>query len=109
MNVLRTSFFSSCLLCLLIFSRSFKVTPSIKKFKSLQWSLSRQATRKIESETVATGLVYFVQGSLTLSRLATSFFLKDELHLSVAEISYLTGITSGNLNVSSGLSIYKRL
>ena len=36
--------------------------------------------------------VYFVQGILGLSRLAVSFFLKDELGLSPAEVSALFGI-----------------
>ncbi len=36
--------------------------------------------------------VYFVQGILRLSRLAVSFFLKDELGLSPAEVSALFGI-----------------
>eukprot|EP00466_Bigelowiella_natans_P009908 jgi/Bigna1/58393/fgenesh1_pm.84_\ len=38
--------------------------------------------------------VYFVQGILGLSSLATTFFLKDEMHLSPAEMAALTGITS---------------
>ncbi|NER33203.1 MAG: folate/biopterin family MFS transporter [Oscillatoria sp. SIO1A7] len=43
-------------------------------------------------ELVAILLVYFVQGILGLARLAVSFFLKDELALSPAEVSALTGI-----------------
>ena len=38
--------------------------------------------------------VYFVQGALGLSRLATSYFYKDELHLSPAEMAAITGIVS---------------
>lgn len=38
--------------------------------------------------------VYFVQGILSLSRLAISFFLKDDLSLSPAEVAGLTGIAS---------------
>lgn len=36
--------------------------------------------------------VYFVQGSLSISRLAVSFFLKDELGLSPAQVAGLTGL-----------------
>ncbi|PPS39166.1 folate/biopterin family MFS transporter [Chroococcidiopsis sp. TS-821] len=39
-------------------------------------------------------VVYFVQGILGLSRLAVSFFLKDELGLSPAEVSALFGIVA---------------
>lgn len=35
--------------------------------------------------------VYFVQGALGISRLAISFFLKDDLHLSPAQCAALTG------------------
>ncbi|MEL6930288.1 MAG: folate/biopterin family MFS transporter [Cyanobacteria bacterium J06600_6] len=38
--------------------------------------------------------VYFVQGILGLSRLAVSFFLKDDLGLTPAEVAALTGITA---------------
>ncbi|MEO0013512.1 MAG: hypothetical protein RLZZ535_1901 [Cyanobacteriota bacterium] len=38
--------------------------------------------------------VYFVQGILGLSRLAVSFFLKDDLGLSPAEVAALTGIAA---------------
>jgi folate/biopterin transporter len=38
--------------------------------------------------------VYFVQGILGLARLAVSFFLKDDLGLSPAEVAALTGITA---------------
>lgn len=42
-------------------------------------------------ELMAIVLVYFVQGILGLARLAVSFFLKDELGLSPAELSVLMG------------------
>eukprot|EP01031_Cornospumella_fuschlensis_P038089 gene38089-46282_t len=45
-------------------------------------------------EKLAILLVYFVQGALGLSRLAVTFFLKDQLGLSPAESSALLGITS---------------
>ncbi|MGD1938577.1 MAG: folate/biopterin family MFS transporter [Cyanophyceae cyanobacterium] len=43
-------------------------------------------------ELMAILLVYFVQGILGLSRLAVSFFLKDDLALSPAEVAALTGV-----------------
>lgn len=46
------------------------------------------------SELIAILLVYFVQGILGLARLAVSFFLKDELALSPAEVSALMGIAA---------------
>ncbi|MCT7951380.1 folate/biopterin family MFS transporter [Ancylothrix sp. C2] len=45
-------------------------------------------------ELMAILLVYFVQGILGLARLAVSFFLKDELGLSPAEVSALFGIVA---------------
>ncbi|NJK63036.1 MAG: folate/biopterin family MFS transporter [Synechococcaceae cyanobacterium SM2_3_1] len=42
---------------------------------------------------VAILAVYFVQGAIGLARLATSFFFKDQLGLSPAEVAALTGIT----------------
>ncbi len=39
-------------------------------------------------------LVYFVQGILGLARLAVSFFLKDDISLSPAEVSALMGIAA---------------
>ncbi len=46
------------------------------------------------TELIAILLVYFVQGVLGLARLAVSFFLKDELGLSPAEVSALLGIVA---------------
>lgn len=46
------------------------------------------------AELIAILLVYFVQGILGLARLAVSFFLKDELHLTPAEVSALLGIVA---------------
>lgn len=39
-----------------------------------------------ETHVLTTAAVYFVQGILGLSRLAMSFFLKDELHIGPAEV-----------------------
>ncbi|MGD2180797.1 folate/biopterin family MFS transporter [Lusitaniella coriacea] len=45
-------------------------------------------------ELIAILTVYFVQGILGLARLAISFFLKDELHLSPAQMAALLGIAA---------------
>ncbi len=45
-------------------------------------------------ELIAILMVYFVQGILGLSRLAVSFFLKDELGMSPAQMSVLLGIVA---------------
>lgn len=45
-------------------------------------------------ETVAILAVYFVQGVLGLARLATSFFMKDELHLTPADMAIFSGLSS---------------
>ena len=45
-------------------------------------------------ELAAIIIVYFVQGILGLARLAVSFFLKDDLGLTPAEVAALTGIAS---------------
>lgn len=43
---------------------------------------------EMSPDTIAIAMVYFVQGILGLSRLAVSFFLKDDLHLDPAEVSW---------------------
>jgi folate/biopterin transporter len=48
----------------------------------------------LTSELAAILLVYFVQGILGLARLAVSFFLKDDLGLTPAEVGALTGIAT---------------
>src|ERR687885_781858 len=45
-------------------------------------------------ELIAILMVYFVQGILGLARLSVSFFLKDELALSPAQVSALMGIAA---------------
>lgn len=47
---------------------------------------------EITSDISAILVVYFVQGALGLARLATTFFFKDELGLSPAELAAVTGI-----------------
>src|SRR4028119_118871 len=46
------------------------------------------------AELIAILSVYFVQGILGLARLAVSFFLKDELGLSPAQVAALMGIAA---------------
>jgi len=43
----------------------------------------------LSPDNVAVAIVYFVQGILGLSRLAVSFYLKDDLHLEPAEVWWL--------------------
>ncbi|KAL4200249.1 hypothetical protein AMTRI_Chr03g55450 [Amborella trichopoda] len=45
-------------------------------------------------ETIAIAMVYFVQGVLGLSRLAVSFYLKDDLHLDPAETAVISGVSA---------------
>lgn len=40
----------------------------------------------LSPDNIAVAMVYFVQGVLGLSRLAVSFYLKDDLHLDPAEV-----------------------
>ncbi|XWK85735.1 MAG: folate/biopterin family MFS transporter [Phormidium sp.] len=62
----------------------------------LQNSLTKRTLlgKELTPELVAILLVYFVQGILGLARLAVSFFLKDELALSPAQVSALMGIAA---------------
>lgn len=46
------------------------------------------------AELIAILLVYFVQGILGLARLAISFFLKDELGLSPAQVAAMMGVAA---------------
>ncbi|MGB2926825.1 MAG: folate/biopterin family MFS transporter [Limnothrix sp.] len=48
----------------------------------------------VTPELFAILTVYFVQGILNLSRLAVSFFLKDDLGLTPAEVAALTGLAA---------------
>jgi folate/biopterin transporter len=45
-----------------------------------------------DRELVAIAIIYFVQGAMSLAQLSISFFLKDELSLSPAEVAALVGI-----------------
>jgi folate/biopterin transporter len=51
-------------------------------------------TYSVGPELVAIAAVYFVQGSLGLSRLAVSFFLKDDLELGPAQVALLTSLAA---------------
>ncbi len=68
-------------------------SPSLERFKA-------SVTEKVffgnepTTELIAILLVYFVQGILGLARLAVSFFLKDDLGLSPAEVSALVGVAA---------------
>lgn len=68
-------------------------TPGLARFKAA-------LTEKLffgnepSAELIAILLVYFVQGILGLARLAVSFFLKDELGLSPAQVSALVGVAA---------------
>ena len=55
---------------------------------------AKQFQRELDPEVVLIVVVYFLQGALALSRLATNFYLKDELHLSPAELAALAGVFS---------------
>jgi len=48
----------------------------------------------VEPETLLIVVVYFLQGALSLSRLALTFYLKDDLGLSPAEVGALTGLAT---------------
>eukprot|EP00252_Welwitschia_mirabilis_P013415 TRINITY_DN2950_c0_g1_i2.p1 TRINITY_DN2950_c0_g1~~TRINITY_DN2950_c0_g1_i2.p1 ORF type:complete len:534 (-),score=97.12 TRINITY_DN2950_c0_g1_i2:247-1848(-) len=49
---------------------------------------------EMSPDNMAIAMVYFVQGILGLSRLAVSFFLKDDLHLDPAETAIISGVSS---------------
>jgi len=71
--------------------------PSSARFKQ---AVTQFVTQKLlfghepSLELTAILMVYFVQGILGLSRLAVSFFLKDELALSPAQVSAFMGIAA---------------
>ncbi|KAL5210273.1 hypothetical protein ABZP36_005896 [Zizania latifolia] len=48
----------------------------------------------LSPDNVAVAIVYFVQGVLGLSRLAVSFYLKDDLHLDPAETAVISGLSA---------------
>lgn len=66
------------------------LTQDLKRFLEKRVFLGQTLTL----ELAAILLVYFVQGILGLSRLAISFFLKDDLGLTPAEVGALMGIAA---------------
>lgn len=48
----------------------------------------------LSPDNIAVAMVYFVQGVLGLSRLAVSFYLKDDLHLDPAETAVISGVSA---------------
>ena len=58
------------------------------------FNLMRSVLQGIEpsADVAAILVVYFVQGALGLARLSTTFYLKDDLHLSAAEVAALGGV-----------------
>ncbi|KAG8098535.1 hypothetical protein GUJ93_ZPchr0013g34149 [Zizania palustris] len=48
----------------------------------------------LSPDNAAVAIVYFVQGVLGLSRLAVSFYLKDDLHLDPAETAVISGLSA---------------
>lgn len=46
-------------------------------------------------DNIAVAMVYFVQGVLGISRLAVSFYFKDELHLDPAEVCHFNKMFNG--------------
>jgi hypothetical protein len=57
-------------------------------------SSTKSSPSFISPEIFAILTVYFIQGALGISSLATSFFLKDQLHLDPAASAALLGITT---------------
>lgn len=89
------------LLLLLLLLILCQQSVSLKPLKSKQTSAvernmikSRKISQFITDNEIPLLSVYFVQGALGLSRLATSYFYKDELHLSPAEMAAIAGIVS---------------
>ncbi|HEY9621238.1 MAG TPA: folate/biopterin family MFS transporter [Crinalium sp.] len=72
------------------------MTISLPGFSRFKASLTEKVLfgNEPSAELMAILLVYFVQGILGLARLAVSFFLKDELGLSPAQVSALLGIAA---------------
>jgi folate/biopterin transporter len=55
--------------------------------------LKKLRGRSFDLELGAIAVIYFVQGAMAISQLAVSFFLKDDLGLSPAEVASMVGIT----------------
>ena len=72
------------------------MTANSSEFKGFKKQLQDKILfgNKPSAELFGILTVYFVQGILGLARLAVSFFLKDDLGLTPAEVAALTGITA---------------
>jgi len=57
-----------------------------------EW-LKNLREKAFDPEIGAIAVIYFVQGAMAISQLAVSFFLKDDLGLSPAEVASMVGIT----------------
>ncbi|GMI69954.1 hypothetical protein like AT2G32040 [Hibiscus trionum] len=77
---------TSTLTSLIASSRKNKYTANVGRFKIFGVDLS--------PDNLAVAMVYFVQGVLGISRLAVSFYLKDDLHLDPAETAVISGFSS---------------
>jgi folate/biopterin transporter len=80
---------------------------ALKSFTSISTS-NRSYQKSLKSSNINTGSmtnsfqwnkvpllsVYFVQGALGISKIATTYFLKDNLHLSPTEVAEIMGIIS---------------
>jgi folate/biopterin transporter len=55
--------------------------------------LKKLRGHSFDLELGAIAVIYFVQGAMAISQLAVSFFLKDDLGLSPAEVASMVGIT----------------
>jgi len=73
-----------------VYRFSEKKARLISPLEATKMAPSPERTNKFE--VLAILGVYFVQGVVGLARLATSFFLKDELHLSPADMSIFAGL-----------------
>lgn len=78
-----------------ILLRAGMTVPATRKTTIKQFIETRVLfDQELSLELTAILLVYFVQGILGLARLAVSFFLKDDLGLTPAEVAALTGIAA---------------
>ncbi len=71
-----------------LYTNTNTITSSIKQNITQNIFLSIQPT----PELLAILSIYFVEGALSLSKLAQTFYLKDTLHLSPSGLSALTGL-----------------
>lgn len=63
----------------------------------------------LSPDNFAVAMVYFVQGVLSLARLAVNFYLKDDLHLDPAEVCFLNFPLSTNYERDHGIYLVSSL